>query len=377
MATILARRRSDGSMGYTAQIRIKRGGKVVHTESRTFSKKAIAKEWAAEREEQLKRDPASATRAAHRGKTVGDIIMQYLTDREAIEPLGRSKGAHLRQLLKYPITDREALQLTPLDVIEHIRQRRLGGTGPATAGGDLIWLRVVWRYARTALGVPVRMDVIDDAAEICKAERMTAKSKRRTRRPTADELRRLDTWFRAAHETRKGVPPMHLIMWLAIYSCRRLEELCKMRISDWDQAAGTWLIRDLKHPGGSVGHHASMVVPEKMLPVVEALRRVYDDERLVPLNHRSVGAYWQRQLKLMGIEDLHWHDLRHEACSRLAEDGLTIPAIQQVSLHESWSSLQRYVNLRPSGERVNFNYAAPSNPLPPSPAPRPDTPPDQ
>ena len=94
--------------------------------------------------------------------------------------------------------------------------------------------------------------------------------------------------------------------------------------------------------------------PMKMLPVVEALRRVYDDERLVPLNHRSVGAYWQRQLKLMGVEDLHFHDLRHEGCSRLAEDGLTIPAIQQVSLHESWSSLQRYVNLRAVGERVEF-----------------------
>lgn len=358
MASIVGRRRSDGSMAYTAQIRLKRGGKVVHTESRTFSKKAIAREWAKEREEQLKRDPASATRAAHRGKTLGDLITQYLADRESIEPLGRSKGASLRQLLRHPITDKEALHLTPLDVIEHIRQRRLGGTGPATTGQDLIWLRVVWRYARTALGVPVRMDVIDDAAEICKAERMVAKSRKRTRRPTDDELRRLDAWFRAAHENRKGAPPMHLIMWLAIYSCRRLEELCKMRLSDWGRQAGTWLIRDLKHPGGSAGHNVAMVVPEKMVPVVDALRRVYQDDRLVPLNHRSVGAYWQRQLKLLGIEDLHFHDLRRHGCSLLAEAGYTIPQIQQVSLHESWGSLQIYVNMTQATARVDFQPEA-------------------
>jgi hypothetical protein len=29
----------------------------------------------------------------------------------------------------------------------------------------------------------------------------------------------------------------------------------------------------------------------------------------------------------------------------LAEDGKTIPEIQQVSLHDSWSSLQRYVQV--------------------------------
>ena len=49
-------------------------------------------------------------------------------------------------------------------------------------------------------------------------------------------------------------------------------------------------------------------------------------------------------MHMLDIHDLHFHDLRHEGCSRLAESGLSIPEIQQVSLHDSWSSLQIYVN---------------------------------
>ncbi|MHB1735875.1 MAG: tyrosine-type recombinase/integrase, partial [Acidithiobacillus sp.] len=59
---------------------------------------------------------------------------------------------------------------------------------------------------------------------------------------------------------------------------------------------------------------------------------------------KTIGSYWTRHMQILGIEDLHFHDLRHEGCSRLAEDGLSIPDIQRVSLHESWSSLQIYVN---------------------------------
>ena len=43
---------------------------------------------------------------------------------------------------------------------------------------------------------------------------------------------------------------------------------------------------------------------------------------------------------------LHFHDLRHEGCTRLSEKGMTIPQIQQVSLHDSWSSLERYVSVK-------------------------------
>ena len=74
MATIARRKRADGSMGYTATVRIKKGGKVVFSQSETFFKLGLAKgEWASATECALKR-PGALERAQHRGVMIGDLL---------------------------------------------------------------------------------------------------------------------------------------------------------------------------------------------------------------------------------------------------------------------------------------------------------------
>jgi hypothetical protein len=48
---------------------------------------------------------------------------------------------------------------------------------------------------------------------------------------------------------------------------------------------------------------------------------------------------------------LRFHDLRHEATSRLFERGYQIHEVAQFTLHESWNELKRYTNLRPENLR--------------------------
>lgn len=45
MGTITQRVRKDGSIGYTAQIRLKQGGAVVFTEAKTFERRPAAASW--------------------------------------------------------------------------------------------------------------------------------------------------------------------------------------------------------------------------------------------------------------------------------------------------------------------------------------------
>lgn len=47
------------------------------------------------------------------------------------------------------------------------------------------------------------------------------------------------------------------------------------------------------------------------------------------------------------INDLHFHDLRHEATSRLFEQGYQIQEVAIVTGHRSWDMLKRYTQLRP------------------------------
>ena len=53
MATYTSLKRKEG-MRYAVQIRIRRNGKVVHSETETFDRKSLAKEWAARCESELK-----------------------------------------------------------------------------------------------------------------------------------------------------------------------------------------------------------------------------------------------------------------------------------------------------------------------------------
>jgi len=55
---------------------------------------------------------------------------------------------------------------------------------------------------------------------------------------------------------------------------------------------------------------------------------------------------WGRTTKRAGIEDLHFHDLRHEAISRFFEAGLSIPEVALISGHQDYRMLARYTHLR-------------------------------
>lgn len=56
----------------------------------------------------------------------------------------------------------------------------------------------------------------------------------------------------------------------------------------------------------------------------------------------------------LGIEDLRWHDLRHEACSRLADLGWSTIQIQMVSGHTTLQSLERYTHASTAGVHALF-----------------------
>lgn len=351
MGTIVARKTRAGSVRYRAQVRVSRDGHCV-SESRTFSREAMAKEWMRRRERELEGSDALAA-AAHHGVTWRVVLMRYHA--EACAGYGRSKKMAIKALASEALADKNILTMKASDYLEHIRARRAAGVAPSTANGDLVWLRIVARYARTAWNIPVSLDQINDAAQQARASRLTAKSRRRTRVPTADELRLLQASLEVVRPRSKM--PMVLVMWWAIYSCRRLSELASIRRDEIDWEAKVYRVRDIKHPLGSHGNtKEARMTPMCALVMREIIRRVPDrDGRVLPFTDSAVGNAWQEVCRLIGVVDLHFHDLRHEGASRLAEDGLTIPQMQAVTLHESWSSLQIYVNMA-SRRRERVDY---------------------
>ena len=60
----------------------------------------------------------------------------------------------------------------------------------------------------------------------------------------------------------------------------------------------------------------------------------------------SISDAFAKLRKKVGIHDLHFHDLRHEAISRLFERGMSVAQVRLISGHSSLDQLSRYVNLR-------------------------------
>lgn len=60
----------------------------------------------------------------------------------------------------------------------------------------------------------------------------------------------------------------------------------------------------------------------------------------------SVSTIWKRRMKELGIENLRWHDLRHEAASRMSEKGMHPLQIAACTGHRSLNMLRRYTHLK-------------------------------
>ena len=69
-------------------------------------------------------------------------------------------------------------------------------------------------------------------------------------------------------------------------------------------------------------------------------------ERVHEVSPNAFRLAWERLRKLVGIENLHFHDLRYEAISRFFEMGLPVPDVALISGHSDPRMLFRYTHLR-------------------------------
>ncbi len=60
-----------------------------------------------------------------------------------------------------------------------------------------------------------------------------------------------------------------------------------------------------------------------------------------------VGRHRVHTRRSVKIEDLHFHDPRHEGASRLFEAGFPIQHVALVTGHKDWKMLRRYTHLKP------------------------------
>jgi integrase len=145
-----------------------------------------------------------------------------------------------------------------------------------------------------------------------------------------------------------GSAPMQKIIPFAIFSTRRQEEITRIALGRLRQ--DRVLVRDMKHPGDKEGNDTWCDLRREASAYIEAMPKV--KPQIFPYTTDAISAAFTRACKMLGIEDLHFHDLRHDGVSRLFEMGRTIPQAASVSGHRKLAEPEAHTaHLRQSGDK--------------------------
>lgn len=328
--------------------------------SETFRRRNDAEKWALETERRIDRGESISTRRPANISTFGDLIDLHITDMHEVgKPLRRSKAYALRKL-KGELGQSQFNRLHREKLIEYGRLRAKEGAGPVTIGAELSYINTVITHAAAVHGIDVSKEQVDLARVALRRLGLVGSGAERDRRPTQDEL---DAILEHLDSNDRQQIPVGRIVRFAVATAMRQSEICRIRWADVHGRRKTVVIRDRKDPRRKDGNHQR--VPLIGLTGYDAWSILneqkdisHNHERIFPYNARSAGTAFRRACKFLDIEDLHFHDLRHEATSRLFEAGLSIERVALVTGHKDWKMLRRYTHLKPEmllTERYNAN----------------------
>lgn len=332
----LTQRTTRAGVVYTAQIRLKKNGLVVHSESKTFEKKAHAQKWMTTREAALHQsgvtdsvdDPPLAT-----------AVRKYLD--ESRKHIGRSKRRVLLTIIASPIGKIRCSAITSTHLIGWISEMECS---PATRRTYLSHVSPVFALAPAAWKYPLDNGELAKAKAVLKSLGVVKKSKERTRRPTMEELEKLLKYFSELYE---GKLPMVTLIVFSLFSGRRQSETCGLRWEDLEP--GRILVRQMKDPENKETNDVWTVLTPEARRIIDAQPR--DGDLIFPYKPGSISATFSRAVKFLQIPDLRFHDLRHETASWLAEMGWVVQQVAAVTGHKTWQSLERYSHVRQIGDR--------------------------
>jgi integrase len=318
---------------------VRKGG---HTRCATFATRTAAKAWAQTIERQVDELRASGVMSA-RGLTLANLIERYIEELYPVKAWGRSKSADLARLKK-DIGHLPADKLTSKHFTDYFRGRNADGAGAVTVSAQIGYLVNVLSVARTLWHLDVALDAAKDARTALSKVGMVGKSERRERRVTDAELAQLITYF----ENQPSTVPMSDILRFCLASAMRISEVCRLTWKDLNVKDRTIIIRDRKHPREKIGN-------DQVVPLLDATgfdafaiakRQPHNGPRIFPFNAKTVSSYVTEAAQTLKLDDLHLHDLRHEATSRLFEAGYRIEQVALVTGHRDWAMLRRYTHVR-------------------------------
>jgi integrase len=295
---------------------------------------------------------------AEKLKKVSHVLVRDALERYKTEVAPQRKSAStqiymLDVLVELPIAKRPLVGIG-VDALEDVMARlQLRKVSNSTIGKYLGLLSAVYKWARVAYRYP---QLTNPVADLPPAARSTA-SKERDRRLFPGE----EQYLRAALSQSRNNELLPVFT-LALETGARMSELLKLRRQDVDLGQSLAWVRDTKN-----GQDRQLLLSPVSVDELRALLNAplqHIDGRVFSLTKANLTKRWtetkQRARAAYVSEcsasrqtpdarlfrDLRWHDLRHEAISRVAELGWSEVQLMVFSGHREPRMVMRYVQFR-------------------------------
>jgi integrase len=220
---------------------------------------------------------------------------------------------------------------------------------PASRNTKLLRIFGALKRAQILFGYTVNWDAIKLAKGRMYERKQLGKSRARDRRVSEAEVKAIKAQIGRATATEM---PLADMIDFALLTGFRRAEIVRVTWDDLNTIKGgamLW-VRDRKDPRNKIGNDDNVPLLGAAAAIVkrQPRLRLEDgglDPRIFPYNAEMMARNFRQCSRAAQLKNIHFHDLRHEAISRLFEQGYGIPEVCLVSGHKSWTCLKIYTNL--------------------------------
>ena len=286
--------------------------------SNTFERHADAKAWAARTESQIL-DGLQGN--ASRNKTFGDIAQRYLEEVTPQKRGQREESYRIGRILQAHLSTIYLSDLRPQDIADW-RDDRLKEVSSASVIREITTISAICNQAMREWGLLNDNPVL----KISKPK----PTKARTRRPTEQEIEELCKAMLLTENTTKPelvTQRVALALLFAIETAMRAGEICGLTWND------IYLTKRIAHlPITKNGSSRDVPLSKRAIEIIEKLKGI-DEKSVFDVDAKTLDVLFRRARDKCEIEDLHFHDTRREALTRMSKK-VPVEMLAKISGHK-------------------------------------------
>ncbi len=309
------------------QAQVRRRG--IPARAKSFDKRIDAERWARDLEAEADRSGWGADTRVAEKTTLGELLRRYANQVTPTKRGAVSEKARINSIVRCPIAHRTLAKLTSSDIATY-RDERLQLVAPATVVRELSTVSHAIEIATREWGLWLPRNPV-------KLVRRPPIPPGRTRRLQDGEEQRL---LGACDGGR--TPLLRPLIILAIETGMRRGELLDLRWQHIDFKLSIAHLILTKN-----GDSRDVPLSRRAIETLQQLRaHGAKHERVFHVTGNAVRLAFEHLRTRAGMPDFRFHDLRHEAISRLFEKRLNIIEVGAISGHRELKMLARYTHLR-------------------------------